>query len=195
MDSRLRELMGAREGHFLLESGHHGALWLEVDALFLRPEQVAPFVDALADRLESLSIDVVCGHLVGGAFLAHQLAIRLHAMFVHAERTAHTPATLNSARYEVPALLRHALQDARVVIVDDVVNAGSATRSTLGAVRAAAGLPVALAALLRLGDGAVTLAAQEHGDLITLGAWPGALWEPAACPRCAAGMPLDDPRL
>ena len=75
--------------------------------------------------------------LVGGAFLAHQLAIRLHAMFVHAERTAHTPATLNSARYEVPAPLRHALQDARVVIVDDVVNADSATRSTIGAVRAA----------------------------------------------------------
>ncbi len=193
MDDRLQDLVGARDGHFLLESGHHGPLWLDLDALFVRPERVAPFLDALAERLQPLAVDVVCGPLVGGAFLAYALAGRLGAGFVHAERTAHTPGSLRSAVYEVPPGQRTSLLDTRVVVVDDVVNAGSASSSTIAAVRAAGGRAVALAALLRLGEGAVTLAAEEGLDLITLGAWPGTLWEPAACPRCAAGAPLERP--
>jgi orotate phosphoribosyltransferase len=125
VDDRLRELGNAREGHFLLESGHHGPLWLELDALFLRPDRITPLADALADQLAPVTVDVLCGPLVGGAFLAHELATRLRAKSVFSERTDHTPGTLHSATYEVPAALRPALQDARVAVVDDVVNAGS----------------------------------------------------------------------
>ncbi len=191
MDVGLRELVGAREGHFLLESGHHGPLWLELDALFLRPERVRPLVDALADQLADRSVDVVCGPLAGGAFLAQALAGRLQARFVHTERTAHTTGELHSAIYEVPAALRETLRNAHVAVVDDVVNAGSATRSTIAAVRTCGGRPVVLAALLRLGDGAAALADDEGLDLVTLDAWPGTLWEPSDCPPCAAGTPLD----
>lgn len=193
MDDLLHELVGAREGHFLLESGHHGPLWLELDALFLRPERIAPLADALAERLKPFAGDVVCGPLVGGALLAQHLAIRLRTMYVYSEQTSHVRGVLLSATYEVPAVLRPALRGARVVIVDDVVNAGSATRSTIAAVRAAGGYPVVLAAMLRLGDSAVELATREDIELVSLYAWPGTLWEPAACPRCAAEIPLDDP--
>ena len=34
---RLIEALPARRGHFRLESGHHGELWLNLDALFARP--------------------------------------------------------------------------------------------------------------------------------------------------------------
>jgi orotate phosphoribosyltransferase len=193
IDDLLHELVGAREGHFLLESGHHGSLWLELDGLFLHPERIMPLADALAERLVPFAGDVVCGPLVGGALLAQHVAIRLRTMCVYSERTSHTPGTLLSATYEVPMVQRPALWGARVVIVDDVVNAGSATRSTIAAVRAAGGHPVALAAVLRLATGPVELAAQENIELISLSAWPGTLWEPATCPRCAAGIPLQDP--
>jgi orotate phosphoribosyltransferase len=194
MDDLLRELVRVREGHFLLESGHHGPLWLELDGLFLHPERVTPLADALADRLGPFAGDVVCGPLVGGALLAQHLATRLRTMYVYSERTSHTPGALLSATYEVPIVQRPALRDARVVIVDNVVNAGSATRSTIAAVRAAGGHPVALAAMLRLGTAAAQLATQEDIELISLSAWPSTLWEPATCPRCAAGIPLQDPR-
>lgn len=36
---RLAEL---RRGHFALESGHHGDLWLDLDRLFVEPWVVAP---------------------------------------------------------------------------------------------------------------------------------------------------------
>ena len=31
------QLLAARQGHFLLESGHHGDLWLDLEQLCLRP--------------------------------------------------------------------------------------------------------------------------------------------------------------
>lgn len=31
-------------GHFLLESGHHGDLWLDLELLCLRPRQIEPSV-------------------------------------------------------------------------------------------------------------------------------------------------------
>jgi hypothetical protein len=32
-----RQLGPPRRGHFVLESGHHGNLWLDLNSLFLRP--------------------------------------------------------------------------------------------------------------------------------------------------------------
>src|SRR3954470_7526477 len=66
--------LAARRGHFLLESGHHGELWLDLDALFAQPARVAPFVADLAERLSGCGAEVVCGPLVGGAFVAQAVA-------------------------------------------------------------------------------------------------------------------------
>jgi hypothetical protein len=43
MEEKLLELLSARRGHFVLESGHHGNLWLDLDSLFLRPARLRPF--------------------------------------------------------------------------------------------------------------------------------------------------------
>ena len=37
MQEELLSLIAARQGHFRLESGHHGSLWLDLDPLFVRP--------------------------------------------------------------------------------------------------------------------------------------------------------------
>jgi len=192
MHDGLREVLASREGHFLMESGHHGSLWLQLDALFLRPEAIDPLVDGLTEMLKPLSADVVCGPLLGGAVLSYQVAARLKATFVYSARTAHVPGEMYSASYEVPTAQRPALQGARVIVVDDVVNAGSASRSTLTAVRQAGGEPVGLAALLQLGDGATALASSAQLPFFALEAWPSPLWEPAACPKCTAGLTLDN---
>ncbi len=42
------ELVAGRRGHFRLESGHHGGLWLDLDPLFAEPRRIAPFAAALA---------------------------------------------------------------------------------------------------------------------------------------------------
>ena len=42
MEEKLLELLSVRRGHFVLESGHHGNLWLDLDSLFLRPAGCCP---------------------------------------------------------------------------------------------------------------------------------------------------------
>jgi orotate phosphoribosyltransferase len=44
-------MLPARRGHCRLGSGHHGDLWLDLDALFLRPKQTGRFAQGLARRL------------------------------------------------------------------------------------------------------------------------------------------------
>jgi orotate phosphoribosyltransferase len=56
-----------RRGHFDLGTGYHGDLWLELDALFLRPASLRPQVDRLARRLREYRVDAVCGPMEGRA--------------------------------------------------------------------------------------------------------------------------------
>ena len=84
--SAFLELVAARRGHFQLESGHHGSLWLDLDPLFTEPGRVEPFVAALATALEPYHVDAVCGPLLGGAFLAQLVARALDAEFLYTER-------------------------------------------------------------------------------------------------------------
>jgi orotate phosphoribosyltransferase len=190
----LIDALAARQGHFLLESGHHGELWLDLDALFARPARVAPFVAALAERLQACGAEIVCGPLVGGAFVAQGVAERLGAEATWTDRVA-APAAggLYAARYRVPGALRARLRGRPVAIVDDVVNAGSATRATLADLRECGARPVARGARLVLGEAADGLAAAEGLALASVARLPNALWEPAHCPLCAAGVALERP--
>src|SRR6185369_5705277 len=69
--SEVVQLARPRAGHFDLGTGYHGDLWLDLDALFLRPARLRPYVDWLAERLRGHGVDAVCGPLEGGAFLAY----------------------------------------------------------------------------------------------------------------------------
>jgi orotate phosphoribosyltransferase len=193
MREELLGLMAARKGHFRFESGHHGDLWLDLDLLFLHPRSLRPFVAALAGRLAGHAVEVVCGPLAGGAFLAQLIAAELGTAFAHAERTAAPRGdSLYSAAYRIPAGLRPALAGKRVAVVDDVINAGSAVRGTVADVRACGGTVVVLGALLVLGTAAAEFAATENIPLESLSHRPSGLWVPADCPLCAAGVPVED---
>jgi orotate phosphoribosyltransferase len=188
----LIEALAARRGHFLLESGHHGELWLDLDALFARPARVAPFVAELASRLSARGAEVVCGPLVGGAFVAQAVAAQLDVECSWTECVAESSGDgLYATRYRVPDALRDRLRRRTVAIVDDVINAGSATRATLADLRACGARVVAVGALLVLGSRAAELAAAEGLVLESVAALDNTLWEPEQCPLCAAGVALD----
>ncbi|HEX3389512.1 MAG TPA: hypothetical protein VHT94_10795 [Streptosporangiaceae bacterium] len=54
-----------RRGHFELGTGYDGDLWLDLDALFLHPARLRPYVQWLSARLATHQIDAVCGPLEG----------------------------------------------------------------------------------------------------------------------------------
>ena len=187
------ELVGGRRGHFRLESGHHGAVWLDLDALFARPAAVGPFVDVLTARLRVYAPEVVCGPLLGGAILAQWLARDLGTAFCFTGRESRPRAPgLYAASYRLPAAFRSHVAGRRVVIVDDVVSAGSSVRATYAELQHQGAIPVAVGALLVLGDAATAYFSDRRLVVEGVVRDDYVLWPPGDCPRCAEGMPLED---
>jgi orotate phosphoribosyltransferase len=129
---------------------------------------------------------VVCGPLTGGAFIAQLVAAEIGADFVFAERVA----AAGGVAYRLPAALRGAVRDKRILVVDDAVNAGSALLSTWQDALTCGAQPSGCASLLALGDAPARITAATGAPLYHLLALERALWPPDACPLCAAGTPL-----
>jgi orotate phosphoribosyltransferase len=186
-------LVEGRRGHFRLESGHHGGLWLDLDPLFCDPPRVAPFVTALADALRKHEVEMVCGPLLGGAFLAQLVAGELGAAFCFTERVmpAHADG-LYRARYRLPPGLAGRVRGRRIAMVDDVMSAGSALRGSWEELRAHGAMPVVAGALLVLGSAGADFFAGRGVAVEAVARDEYALWHPDACPLCAAGVPLED---
>jgi orotate phosphoribosyltransferase len=146
----------------------------------------------LAERLRGYGLDAVCGPLVEGAFVALTVAALLHVDFAYAERIATERPGLFPIEYRVPGALRGRVLGRRVAIVNDVISAGSAVRATLADLRACGAEPVAIAALLVLGDAAARYAREQGVALEALAREEHVQWEPETCPLCAAGVPLSD---
>ena len=192
---RFLALAAGRRGHFSLESGHHGGVWLDLDALFADPHAVDPFVDTLAAQLRSYQLDAICGALVGGAFLAQLIARRLGVRFWYAEPVpSERTGALFQVEYHVPAAFV-APADGRVAIVDDVMSAGSALRGTYAALLARSTTPVVAGALLVLGTTGERFFEQCGVPVVAAARHEYELWTPSGCPLCAAGAPLEDPRV
>lgn len=193
MQQDLTGSLAMRRGHFRLESGHHGDLWLDLDRLFVRPTTLRPFLAELGRRLAAYEIDAVCGPLTGGAFVAQLIASDLGIECYYAERIPHPErGALYPVEYRIPDSLRHVIQAKRVAVVDDAVNAGSAVRATLAELDACGAQSVAIGALLLLGSRGADFAASVNIPLEALARLPSQTWEPAQCPLCSAGVPLED---
>jgi orotate phosphoribosyltransferase len=191
----------AREGHFLLESGHHGERWLDLEALCLDVAPIRALARRLAGRVAGHAVDAVCGPLVEGAFVALMVAEQLALPFTYAVPVPAVPErevretglpTLFPVAYRIPAILRPRLKGQRVAIVNDVVGAGSAVRGTLLDLRACGAVPVVIATLAVAGDSAARLADDNGLALETLTQMSNRIWTPADCPLCASGVPLED---
>ena len=151
-----------------------------------------PFAVALANRTSSYGVDAICGPLTGGALLASMIADRLELEFLFAERRVSGRAGLFPVDYRIATALRNQATGRRVAIVDDAVSAGSAVRATYADLVALGGVPVVIGALLAMGPGAATFAAEKGIPLERLADLPTAIWAPAECPMCAVGTPLTD---
>jgi orotate phosphoribosyltransferase len=173
-----------RRGHFDLSTGYHGDVWLDLDALFLHPSLLRPYVEWLAERLREHSPDAVCGPLEGGAFLAYAVADRLGVAFLAGYRS---PG--QAAGYHLP-LVPGGIGGWRVAAVDDAVNAGTAVAACLRELRAQGAVPVAAAALLALGEASAMVPARLGVPFYPAGTMPSRAWPAPECPLCADGVPL-----
>lgn len=186
MEPEVAGLARPQWGHFDLGTGYHGDLWLDLDAMFLRPALLRPHIRGLADRLRAHRVDAVCGPMEGGAFLALAVADLLGAAFLPASRSP------GPGGYRLPPV-PGGIGGWRVAIVDDAVNAGTAVRACFRELREHGAVPVAVAALLSLGQARpmtereMSLPFYAAGEIASH-AWPG-----GRCPLCADGVAFTSP--
>jgi orotate phosphoribosyltransferase len=127
----------------------------------------------------------------GGALLAFALADLLGTAYLPAYRRS-GPGNADLAGYRLPAV-SGGLSGWRVAVADDAVNAGTAVLSCFGQLRDAGAIPVAVAALLALGDAAAVVTTTMSVPFYAADSISSRAWRAEECPLCAGGTPLADP--
>jgi orotate phosphoribosyltransferase len=187
-DDFLLSTIAMRRGHFVLESGHHSDVWLDLEALCLRPRAVQPLAAELAAKLRPHDVDAVCGPLNEGAFVAMMVASALDCEFTYAERFVRSRDGLFPVEYDLPNTLHEHVRGKRVAIVNDVTSAGSAVRGTLASLQRLDARIGCIASLIVLGD-AMKAFAREHAiPLEYLQHVAHNQWTPSECPLCRDGV-------
>ncbi len=176
MADQLLSLVRGRHGHFKLESGHHADLWFDLETLCLNSREIRAFAERLAARLKKYQVDVVCGPLVEGAFVALLVSLQLGCQFTYAERVDDTRDGLFPVQYRLPKSLQPVVSGKRVAIVNDVISAGSAVRGTFLNLSEIGAEVVAIGALLALGESITEFAAKHGVAFEILERMPHNLW-------------------
>ena len=177
-----RESGALREGHFILASGRHSALYLEKFQVLQHPVETERLCAALASWARSLDVETVAGPTTGGIILAHEVARQLGVRAIYAERREGGAGREFRRGF---ALRRWE----RCVVVDDVMTTGGSVHETVDAVRAAGGDVAGAAVLVDRSGGAarldVPIEALWRLDIPT--------YSPAECPLCAKGVVATHP--
>jgi len=136
------------EGHFLLASGYHSAVYLEKFQVLQYPEHVDRLCREIALRFADSRIDVVLGPTTGGILIAHVVAKHLGTRSLYAERGDNGTGRVLRRGFEIA-------ENERVLVVDDILTTGGSVRETIAIVEAAQAILVGVGVFADRSGGAV----------------------------------------
>jgi orotate phosphoribosyltransferase len=168
------------EGHFRLTSGLHSDRYLQSALVLQYPEFATALGEALGGRTRHLGATVVLSPALGGIVIGQEVGRALGVRAIFTERqdgvmTLRRGFTLSPSD--------------RVLVVEDVITTGGSTRETAQAADALGARVVGAAAIIDRG----TDPARLNLPTQTLVKLDVPVYEPAACPLCAAGTPVVKP--
>ena len=171
---QFRETEALLEGHFILTSGLHSAVYLQCALVLQYPRTAEEFGKAIAEKFASEGIQTVASPAIGGLIIGHEVARALGARFIWTERD------------NGQMVLRRGFSVApgeRVLVVEDVVTTGGSTRETVTALQAKGADVVAAASIIDRSSGEAEVGVPRIA-LATL-AVPAV--DPAVCAACRRG--------
>ncbi len=139
------------EGHFVLSSGLHSAVFLQKMAIFTDPVRTARVCSALAERITARygKVDYVVSPAIGGIVPGYETARALGAKAIFVERDPGKPFALRRG-FQIP-------KGARAVMVEDIVTTGLSSRECLAALTQEPGEVVGAACLIDRSGGKADL--------------------------------------
>jgi len=168
-----------REGHFLLTSGLHSDRYFEKFRILEQPELCEQFARVIAEHYRSIPITHVCGPTTGGIIVAYEVARQLKCRCIIAEQT-------ESGRKIGRGFIVG--QNDLVLIVDDVLTTGSSIKQTIEAVAATGARIGGIGVFIDRSAGI-----QLSFPFFSAYREPIRNYQPADCPLCKAGIPLEAP--
>jgi len=177
---RFRRTGALLEGHFVLTSGLHSAVYLQCALVLQHPAEAEALGEELAERFARGQIETVVSPAIGGIVIGWEVARALGVRAIWAEREGGR-MTLRRGFTVRPG--------EQVLVVEDVVTTGGSTRETIEALRAAGALVVGAGSIIDRSGGAADVGVPR----VALATLDVPAHAPAACPQCAAGVPAVKP--
>ena len=169
------------DGHFRLRSGLHSRQYFQCAFVLQYPRIAERLCGELAVKLKNLGAQTVISPAMGGLFVGHEVARALNIRHIFVEKSA-------AGKLELRRSFQIAPRE-KVIVVEDVVTKGGRVQETIDIVRAFGGEVVGVGALVDRSDGKVNFGVRQE-SLLRLQI---EIFEPAACPMCAAGSPVVKP--
>ena len=169
------------EGHFRLSSGLHSPGYMQSALVLQHPADAASLGMAIAVRAKSVRPTVVLSPALGGLIIGHEVARALGVRAIFAERAGGTELTLRRG-------FTLASSD-RVLVVEDVFTTGKSTRETIDVARDAGADVVGAASIVDRSGGTINFGVPSF-TLVNLSV---PTYDPATCPLCAQGIPVEKP--
>jgi orotate phosphoribosyltransferase len=177
---KFRETGALLEGHFVLTSGLHSALYLQSALVLQHPREAEDLARTLAESFQAENIQTVASPAIGGLIIGHEVARALGARFIWTERE-HGKMVLRRGFSVSPG--------ERVLVVEDVVTTGGSTRETVLALQANGADVVAAASIIDRSAGQAEVGVPR----IALATLDVPAVDPVACEACKRGEPAIKP--
>ena len=177
-----RQAGALREGHFIMSSGLHTAVFLQKNLVFMHPNRCERLCKALAASIVARfdSVDVCVSPAVGGIIPGYETARQLGVASIYVEREG------GALRFRRGFSLR---PGARVAVIEDIVSTGLSSRECVDAVRAAGGVVVCAACIVDRSGGK----ANPGAPMVSLASLDVPAWPADALPPDLAAIPAEDP--
>jgi orotate phosphoribosyltransferase len=134
------------EGHFILSSGRHSPIFLQKMRVFQYPERTERVCRALAEKISERfgDVDLIVSPAMGGIIPGYETARALGCPAVFVEREEGEFRLRRGFR--IP-------ENARIVMVEDIVTTGLSSRECLAAIRRYSGNLLGAACLIDRSNG------------------------------------------
>ena len=172
--NEFKETGALLEGHFVLSSGLHSAIYLQCALVLQHPRAAEEFGRRLADHFRDENIQAVASPAIGGLIIGHEVARALDARFIWTERE-NGKMILRRGFSVTPG--------ERLLVVEDVVTTGGSTRETVEALQASGANVVAAASIIDRSGGKAEVGVPR----VSLASLNVPSVEPSVCDACARG--------
>jgi orotate phosphoribosyltransferase len=177
---RFRQTGALLEGHFLLTSGLHSAVYLQCALVLQHPGTAEEFGQEIADQFREAEIQTVVSPAIGGIVIGHEVARALGARFIWTERE------------NAKMILRRGfsvLPGEKILVVEDVVTTGGSTRETIAALQSMGANVRGAASIIDRSSGSADVGVPR----IALATLDVPSVEPAVCKACGRGEQVVKP--